>query len=69
MLTPRQRELVELAATLPTKVIARRLGISPQTVRNTLHRAYVRLGVSERPRSVLGMRRRACEALRRQEAP
>ena len=46
-LTPREREVVALAAQrLATKEIASRLGLRARTVENHLHRAYAKLGVS-----------------------
>lgn len=51
MITPRRRQIVELAETTPSKIIARRLGISPSTVKNLLHRAYRQLGVGDRKRA------------------
>jgi DNA-binding CsgD family transcriptional regulator len=49
ILTNRQRELVDLAATgLSDKAIARRLSISDNTVGNHLRAIYERLGVSKR---------------------
>lgn len=48
-LSPRERECVQLAGQgLEDKEIAARLGISPRTVGNHLHRAYSKLGVSDR---------------------
>lgn len=48
-LTVRERECVRLAGLgLEDKHIAARLGISPRTVGNHLHRAYAKLGVSDR---------------------
>jgi DNA-binding CsgD family transcriptional regulator len=48
-LSPREIECVRLAgAGLEDKEIAARLGISPRTVGNHLHRAYGKLGVSDR---------------------
>ncbi|MBD3838199.1 helix-turn-helix transcriptional regulator, partial [Brevundimonas sp.] len=48
-LSPRERECVRLAGQgLEDKEIAARLGISPRTVGNHLHRAYGKLGVSDR---------------------
>jgi DNA-binding CsgD family transcriptional regulator len=48
-LTPREREILGLVAhRLGDKEIARRLGLSPRTVQNHLHRAYEKLGVSDR---------------------
>jgi len=48
-LSPREIECVRLAGLgLEDKQIAARLGISPRTVGNHLHRAYGKLGVSDR---------------------
>jgi DNA-binding CsgD family transcriptional regulator len=48
-LTPRQREIVELSAQgLNHKEIARRVDLSPSTVRNHIAHAYERLGVRNR---------------------
>ena len=48
-LTPRERELVECVLRGESnKQIAHRLGISEQTVKNTLSRAYSNLGVQSR---------------------
>lgn len=48
-LSPRESECVRLAGLgLEDKEIAARLGISPRTVGNHLHRAYAKLGVSDR---------------------
>lgn len=48
-LTTRESECVHLAGQgLEDKEIAARLGISPRTVGNHLHRAYAKLGVSDR---------------------
>jgi DNA-binding CsgD family transcriptional regulator len=48
-LSPREIECVRLAGLgLVDKEIAARLGISPRTVGNHLHRAYGKLGVSDR---------------------
>lgn len=48
-LTRREVECVQLAgAGLEDKEIAARLGLSPRTVGNHLHRAYQKLGVSDR---------------------
>ncbi|MET4685107.1 helix-turn-helix domain-containing protein [Brevundimonas faecalis] len=48
-LTPRELEIVRLAGErLGDKEIAQRLGLSPRTVQNHLHRAYEKLGVSDR---------------------
>ena len=48
-LTPRELEILRLAAgRLGDKEIAQQLGLSPRTVQNHLHRAYEKLGVSDR---------------------
>lgn len=48
-ITDRQREVVALAASgIPNKIIGERLGISEQTVKNHLHLAFPRLGVTSR---------------------
>ncbi len=48
-LTPRERQIVDLAGKrLGDKEIAKQLGLSPRTVQNHLHRAYEKLGVSDR---------------------
>lgn len=48
-LTPREQQVVELAGQrLCDKEIAQALGLSPRTVQNHLHRAYEKLGVSDR---------------------
>jgi DNA-binding CsgD family transcriptional regulator len=48
-LTPREQEIVGLVKTgLSTKEIARKLGISPNTVHARLHFAYRKLGVRGR---------------------
>ncbi|MFN3837325.1 MAG: helix-turn-helix transcriptional regulator [Brevundimonas sp.] len=48
-LTTRESECVHLAGQgLEDKEIAAHLGISPRTVGNHLHRAYAKLGVSDR---------------------
>jgi DNA-binding CsgD family transcriptional regulator len=48
-LTRREREIAELAArAVPSKEIARRLGLSVRTVNNHLQRVYTKLGVSSR---------------------
>lgn len=48
-LTPRELEIVRLAGLrLGDKEIAQQLNLSPRTVQNHLHRAYEKLGVSDR---------------------
>ena len=48
-LTPREREILALVSQrLGDKEIAQKLGLSPRTVQNHLHRAYEKLGVSDR---------------------
>ena len=48
-LTNREREVATLAATgRPTKEIAERMHVSPRTVENHLHHAYIKLGVTDR---------------------
>lgn len=48
-LTNAEQSVARLASEgLPTKEIARRLGISPSTARNQLHSCYVKLNVSNR---------------------
>jgi DNA-binding CsgD family transcriptional regulator len=48
-LTPRELEIVRLAGQrLGDKEIAQQLDLSPRTVQNHLHRAYEKLGVSDR---------------------
>lgn len=48
-LTPRELEIVRLAGQrLGDKEIALQLNLSPRTVQNHLHRAYEKLGVSDR---------------------
>jgi DNA-binding NarL/FixJ family response regulator len=47
-LTPRARQLlVLLAAGVPTTAMARRLGVAPKTVSNTLSTVYAKLGVTQ----------------------
>jgi DNA-binding CsgD family transcriptional regulator len=48
-LTRREREIAEMAArAVPSKEIARRLGLSVRTVNNHLQRVYTKLGLSSR---------------------
>ncbi|WP_292084214.1 MULTISPECIES: response regulator transcription factor [unclassified Brevundimonas] len=48
-MTPRELEIVRLAGQrLGDKEIAQQLNLSPRTVQNHLHRAYEKLGVSDR---------------------
>ena len=48
-MTPREREILLLVAErLGDKEIAQQLNLSPRTVQNHLHRAYDKLGVSDR---------------------
>lgn len=48
-LTPREQEILQLAGRrLGDKEIAQQLNLSPRTVQNHLHRAYEKLGVSDR---------------------
>jgi DNA-binding NarL/FixJ family response regulator len=57
-LTPRQWEIVKLAAAGPTNdEIAERLVVSIRTVHNHLHQAYTKLGVHRRTQltAVLGL--------------
>jgi DNA-binding CsgD family transcriptional regulator len=48
VLTPREREVAALAAVLPNREIADRLGLSVNTVNNTLSRAFPKLGITNR---------------------
>lgn len=49
VLSPAEQAVARLAAEgLPTKDIARQLGISPSTARNHLHHCYVKLNISNR---------------------
>jgi DNA-binding CsgD family transcriptional regulator len=53
LLTARQRELLQLvAAGHDNTATARRLALSPGTVRNHLENAYARLGVTSRTAAV-----------------
>lgn len=56
-LTPREREVLALAAGLSTNAeIAKELGISPHTVKTHLSRSYTKLGVSGRRDAVRAAR-------------
>jgi DNA-binding NarL/FixJ family response regulator len=58
-LTTRQREILErLCEGKATKVIARELGVCPNTVKEHLYRAYQRLGVSSRVQAALAFRQK-----------
>jgi DNA-binding CsgD family transcriptional regulator len=48
VLTRREREVARLAGALPSREIAVRLGLSVNTVNNTLARVYAKLGVTRR---------------------
>ncbi|MFC4584926.1 helix-turn-helix transcriptional regulator [Sphaerisporangium corydalis] len=48
VLTRREREVARLAGTLPSREIAARLGLSVNTVSNTLARVYTKLGITGR---------------------
>jgi DNA-binding CsgD family transcriptional regulator len=48
LLSPREREVAVLATSQPSRQIADRLGLSLNTVNNTLSRAFVKLGASNR---------------------
>ncbi|WP_145978798.1 response regulator transcription factor [Granulicoccus phenolivorans] len=53
-MTPRERELLDLvAAGLDNPAIARRLGLSEKTVRNTLSTVLTKLGVPTRARAIV----------------
>ena len=57
-LSPREREVVTLlAAEVPYKEVARRLGISIDTVGVHAHRAAVKLGLPRRWRRVLDVKK------------
>ena len=57
-LSRREREVLELvAAGLPNKLIARRLGISEKTVKAHLTRVFERIGVTDRTQAALWARR------------
>jgi DNA-binding CsgD family transcriptional regulator len=47
-LSRREREVASLAATMPSREVAERLGLSVHTVNNTLARAYAKLGIRTR---------------------
>jgi DNA-binding CsgD family transcriptional regulator len=47
-LSRREREVATLAATMPSREVAQRLGLSVHTVNNTLARAYAKLGIRNR---------------------
>lgn len=52
-LTPREVEILDLVARGLSNVgIAASIGVSPHTVRNHLHSAYAKLGVSSRMEAV-----------------
>jgi DNA-binding NarL/FixJ family response regulator len=56
-LTPRERQLLGLlAAGVPTTAMARRLGVAPKTVSNTLSTVYAKLGVTNRTEAALRAR-------------
>lgn len=58
-LAPREREVIRLAAQgLTNKEVAGRLGISDETVKTLLERAYAKLGARRRAEAVLEARRR-----------
>ncbi|GIJ58498.1 LuxR C-terminal-related transcriptional regulator [Virgisporangium aurantiacum] len=48
VLTPREREIATLAIGLPSREVARRLGVSVRTVDNHLARIYQKLGITGR---------------------
>jgi DNA-binding CsgD family transcriptional regulator len=53
-LSPRERTVLELTgAGLSTKEVARRLGISPNTVKFHLQAAFDKLGVASRAEAVM----------------
>jgi DNA-binding NarL/FixJ family response regulator len=57
-LSPREREVLErVAAGLPNKLIAARLGISEKTVKAHLTRVFERIGVTDRTQAALWARR------------
>jgi DNA-binding NarL/FixJ family response regulator len=56
-LTPREREVLDLVAEgLSNKLIARRLSIQEQTVKNHVHSILLKLGVDRRAEAVARMR-------------
>lgn len=56
-LTPREVEILELLASgLPTGTIARRLDLSPKTVRNNISHIVVKMGAADRVDAVLRAR-------------
>jgi two-component system nitrate/nitrite response regulator NarL len=58
-LTDRQRQIMErLCEGKPTKVIARDLGLCPNTVKEHLYQAYKRLGVTGRVQAALAFKQR-----------
>ncbi len=58
-LSPRERTVLELtAAGLSTKAVARRLGISPNTVKFHMQAAFEKLGVASRAEAVMAAMRR-----------
>ncbi len=58
-LSPRERTVLELAgAGLSTKAVARKLGISPNTVKFHLQAAFEKLGVTTRAEAVMAAIRR-----------
>jgi two-component system, NarL family, nitrate/nitrite response regulator NarL len=65
-LTPREAEVLDLMAEgLPNKVIARRLSIQEQTVKNHVHNILLKLGVSRRTEAVARSRAHAAKSRRR----
>lgn len=57
-LTPRENEVLDLVAEgLSNKLIARRLSIQEQTVKNHVHNILLKLGVDRRAEAVAQMRR------------
>lgn len=66
----RQREVVELATNgVTNKAIARRLGISEQTVKHHLTVVYIKLGVTNRLTAGLHLYRQALAEQERREDP